>query len=258
MKVPGFEGVTGNTSYRINLSQASHYTRNRTDDIMLYDDLSDCAWCHRNTTNEFLEIFERKGAPNYTENIPHATRVDSCILADCHNRGRIHDENLTIPTWEWDEQCDDCHYKLNNSDVEEYYVNETMFNQAVHRDVNCTLCHVYIADQPTNWHPIAEYYWKWCECCHSYAEYYWKWCECCHSYQTDPINESDRHNVTTTPSTYSVRGTNVLDITDCTTCHNATAYNATVDYYTTIDTTNECRYCHAYPDKGNRTSQEWY
>jgi hypothetical protein len=244
MKVSGFDLFLGQTTYRVHFSQASHYTRNRTDDIVLDDDLSDCAWCHRNSTNEFLEIFEREGPLNYTENIPHATRTESCILADCHKSGRIHDQDLTIPTWEWDEQCDDCHYKLNDFVVPEYYVNETMFNLGVHRDVNCTLCHVYIADQPTNWHPIAEYYWK--------------WCECCHSYQTDPINESDRHNVTDTPSTYSVGGTNVLDITDCTACHNATAYNAAVDYYTTNDTANECRYCHVYPDKGNRTSQEWY
>jgi parallel beta-helix repeat protein len=254
MKVAGFN-AGGNASYRVNLSQASHYARNRTD-IRISNDLSDCTWCHRNSTNEFLEIFRRKGAPNFTENIPHATSLESCILTDCHKRGRIHDINLTIPTWGWDEQlegpggwqsdstCKGCHYKLNGSTVSKYYVNETMFNQAVHCNVNCTLCHIKIANQPSSLHPISEYYWK--------------WCECCHSYQSDPLNSSDRHNITLDPFNYklNVSGnmTSVVNITDCTFCHNATDYNRSVAKYPV----NKCRYCHDYPERGNASEQSWY
>ena len=237
MKVPGFD-ASGNATYRVNMSQASHYAISRPDIANVSGGYSDCTWCHRNSTNEFISIFLYEGPPNYTANITHATKTSGCIVMGCHNRGRIHDSNLSIPpTLNWSEQCESCHFGLDDSEA---YVNETMFDASVHGGLNCTMCHI---DTHID-HPIEDYTWK--------------WCECCHSYQADPINESDRHNVTTTPSTYSVGGTNVLDITDCTTCHNATAYNATVDYYTTNDITNECRYCHVYPDKGNRTSQEWY
>ena len=235
MKVPGFN-AGGKASYRVNMSQTSHYSKSRTD-IILASDLSDCTWCHRNSTNEFIDIFVNAGSPNYTANITHATETSGCIVAACHNRGRIHDLNLTIPELSWSEECEGCHFGLNDSNA---YVNETMFSSSVHRDMDCIDCHI----NNSLFHPVEEYSWK--------------WCECCHSYQTDPINEKDRHNVTNTPSTYSVGGTNVLDITDCTTCHNATAYNATVDYYTNNDIATDCRYCHVYPDKGNRTSQEWY
>jgi parallel beta-helix repeat protein len=233
MKVPGFD-AGGNASYRVNMSQASHYARSRPDIANVNGGYSDCTWCHRDSTNEFIGIFEYPGPPNYTANITHATKTSGCIVPECHNIGRMHDLNLTIPTLNWSEECKSCHIGLEDSDA---YVNETMFDASVHGDVNCTMCHI---NTQMN-HPIEDYTWK--------------WCECCHSYQADPINESDRHNVTTTPSTYSVGGKNVLDIEECTTCHNATAYNAAVGYY---NSTYNCRYCHVYPDKGNRTSQEWY
>lgn len=137
--------------------------------------------------------------------------------------------------------CEYCHYDepfMAGKGKSDKFVNSTMYNASVHgnrTNIWCWDCHT------TSNHPDPEYHWK--------------WCECCHSYQTDPMGEIDRHNVTTTPSTYSVGGTSVLDITDCTTCHNGATYNASVDYY---NSTYNCRYCHVYPDKGNRTSQKWY
>ena len=224
MKVPGFD-AGGNASYRVNMSQSSHYPWNRTD-IILASDLSDCAWCHRNSTNEFISIFEYAGPPNYTANIQHATKTSGCIVSECHDRGRIHDLRLKIPTFEWADECGNCHFELNDSDA---YVNETMFNASVHGDVNCTKCHV---NEEMN-HPIEEYTWK--------------WCECCHSYQSDPLNESDRHNVTADPANYSAKGVNVLTITECTECHNATAYdNAKANFNASSE--RECRWCHSYPD----------
>ncbi|RZB29225.1 MAG: hypothetical protein AEth_01367 [Candidatus Argoarchaeum ethanivorans] len=241
MKVSGFEGLAGQSSYRQNLSEASHYPRSRPD-IATASNLSDCTWCHRNSTNEFIEIFERAGSQNYTENIPHATRTESCTITECHNTGRMHDQNLTIPTISWEQDCDNCHFGLDDSTASKYYVNETMFNYGVHATVNCTECHIH-TDQPVNWHPLEEYTWK--------------WCECCHSYQLDLINESDRHNVTGNPLTYMVGGTCVLEIANCTTCHDATTYeNAKSNFNSSAE--HECRWCHEYPDKGNKTIQSWY
>ena len=234
MKVPNFD-AGGNATYRLNISQSSHYPRSRPD-IAIQSNLSDCTWCHRNSTNEFIEIFERAGSPNYTENIPHASQLSSCILDSCHNSGRMHDQNLTLPEITWAQECDNCHFGLTDSI---YYVNETMFNSSVHTSLNCTDCHTNAV--------IA----------HPTEEYTWKWCECCHSYQLDLINESDRHNVTGNPLTYLVGETCVLEIANCTTCHDATTYeNAKSNFNSSAE--HECRWCHEYPDKGNKTIQGWY
>ncbi|PXF61242.1 MAG: hypothetical protein C4B59_04635 [Candidatus Methanogaster sp.] len=224
MKVPGFD-AGGNASYRVNMSQASHYPWNRAD-IKVNSNLSDCAWCHRNPTNEFIGIFAHAGYPNYTANIPHATKTPACIVPECHDRGRIHDRPLKIPTFEWADECGNCHFGLNDSDA---YVNETMFNASVHGSVNCTKCHVNEGVH----HPIEEFTWK--------------WCECCHAYQSDPLNESDRHNITPDPANYSVNSVNVLSITNCTKCHDKTAYDSSKQNFNS-GTEHQCRYCHSYPD----------
>ncbi len=166
------------------------------------------------------------GSPSYTENIPHATSTSACIVPECHDRGRIHDLRLEIPTFEWADECGNCHFGLNDSYA---YVNETMFNASVHGAVNCTTCHV---NEKMN-HPIEEHTWK--------------WCECCHSYQSDPLNETDRHNVTAYPANYSAKGVNVLTITECTECHDAAAYNNALQNFNS-STKRECRWCHSYPD----------
>ncbi|MEA3282092.1 MAG: hypothetical protein U9Q68_05950, partial [Euryarchaeota archaeon] len=228
MKVPGFD-AGGNASYRVNMSQASHYPWNRAD-INIDGNLSDCAWCHKNPTNEFIGIFAHAGYPNYTANIPHATKTSACIVPECHDRGRIHDLPLKIPSFEWADECGNCHFGLNDSDA---YVNETMFNASVHGAVNCTKCHVNEGAH----HPIEEFTWK--------------WCECCHAYQSDPLNESDRHNITADPANYSINLhgtlTPTLEITNCTECHDKTAYDNSKQNFNS-GTEHQCRYCHSYPD----------
>ncbi|MBN2488718.1 MAG: hypothetical protein JXA98_06795, partial [Methanosarcinaceae archaeon] len=72
--------------------------------------------------------------------------------------------------------------------------------------------------------------------------------ECCHSYQSDPINDTDRHNITLKPQYYLVGGTPVVDITDCTTCHNATLYETSKSTFNRTSG-KDCRYCHTYPDQ---------
>lgn len=67
-------------------------------------------------------------------------------------------------------------------------------------------------------------------------------CEDCHSYQHDPINDRDRHNITGTPAE------NVVNNTDCTSCHDTgLVNNATAQYG--YGKTYDCNYCHTYPDK---------
>lgn len=41
--------------------------------------------------------------------------------------------------------------------------------------------------------------------------------------------------------------TSVMEVTDCTTCHNATMYDAAVQSYNKTSG-KDCRFCHAFPD----------
>ena len=135
MKVPGFD-ASGNASYRVNLSQSSHYPRNRGDIANVSGGYSDCGFCHLNPANEFITIFERAGAPNYTEDIRHASATSSCIVEGCHNKGRIHDLNLTFPDWDIGRQCANCHLTggANTSGIVAI-INKTGFEAGVHRNI---------------------------------------------------------------------------------------------------------------------------
>ncbi|MCZ7406029.1 MAG: cytochrome c3 family protein [Candidatus Methanoperedens sp.] len=126
--------------------------------------------------------------------------------------------------------CTSCHFSYDymNGSVNkpDKYVNSTMFFASPHGSLACEDCH-------TRGHNDIG------------AR---KACEDCHAYQSDPKNETDRHNITSSPSTYNYNGINVVNITDCTVCHDSSYYNnatATYGYNKTID----CNYCHTYPDK---------
>jgi PGF-pre-PGF domain-containing protein len=130
--------------------------------------------------------------------------------------------------------CTSCHFNydyMNGSSVNkpDKYVNSTMFNSSPHGSLACEDCH-------TKGHNNTGAR-KACEDCHAVV-------------QQIPIpadKRSDyRHNITSIP--YNYNGTNVLNITDCTVCHDSALYNnaiATYGYNKTID----CNYCHTYPDK---------
>ncbi len=125
--------------------------------------------------------------------------------------------------------CKNCHFNYNymsSRNKPDKYVNSTMFNNSPHSSLACEDCH-------TKGHNNIG------------AR---KACEDCHAYQSDPKNQTDRHNITRTPSTYYYNGINVLNITDCTVCHDSTLYNkATTNYG--YNKTVDCNYCHTYPDK---------
>ncbi|VVB93081.1 Cytochrome c7 c [uncultured archaeon] len=125
--------------------------------------------------------------------------------------------------------CTSCHFSynyMNSVGKPEQFVNSTMYNNSPHGGLACENCH-------TKGHNNIG------------AR---KACEDCHAVQQNPITDKDRHNITAKPSEYIYNGTSVVNITDCTVCHDSTLYNsatATYGYNKTID----CNYCHTYPDK---------
>ncbi len=143
---------------------------------------------------------------------------------DCHSPDR-YGHSITTPS------CMECHFnfsKVNELREPTKYVNGTMYNQSVHSGLNCTQCHTGGGHPPQQNKRKA--------------------CEDCHAYQNDPKNETDRHNVTGNPNTYMYGGLSVVNITDCTTCHDSGLYtNATSAYG--YNKTRNCGYCHTYPDK---------
>jgi hypothetical protein len=66
--------------------------------------------------------------------------------------------------------------------------------------------------------------------------------------QQDPVNQTNRHNITANPWNYTKDGISVVNITDCTSCHDAALYNNATSSYG-YGKTYDCDYCHTYPDK---------
>ncbi len=152
----------------------------------------------------------------------------------CHNKslttGNIREFMHNISTG----ICTSCHFNYNymsSRNKPDKYVNSTMFNSSPHRSLACENCH-------TKGHNNIGAR-KACEDCHAVVQQI--------PIQADKRSDY-RHNITSMPSTYNYNGTNVLNITDCTVCHDSALYNnatANYGYNKTID----CNYCHTYPDK---------
>ncbi|SNQ61559.1 fibronectin type III domain-containing protein [Candidatus Methanoperedens nitratireducens] len=127
--------------------------------------------------------------------------------------------------------CKGCHFSYNvmNSSgsptAPARYVNSIMFNEGAHGNVSCRSCHT------AGHNSIGAR----------------KACEDCHAVR-DPDNPRERHNITGDPYSYKVGGVSVVDITDCTICHDRNLYNKAVSTYG-INKPVDCDYCHTYPDK---------
>ncbi len=244
MKVSGYN--ISNATYNLS-SYVSHYARNYTELSSrrnLTNSTEYCSYCHNNASGVFAGFIDQPFINKSCQNITHGTNCTAC-----HGEGRIHDENINKSRGD---DCSGCHGDLSSSIAPGYYVNMTMFNESVHYirpGFNCTHCHTMTGYSSRSYN-------------HPSMEYGWKWCECCHSYQADPLNMTDRHNITLDPFNYMLNATSVVNITECTFCHNATAYSNAVANYNNSTvanySTNNCRYCHEYPDKGNVTVQSWY
>ncbi|VVB86086.1 Cytochrome c7 c [uncultured archaeon] len=124
--------------------------------------------------------------------------------------------------------CTACHYSFeafNKTIRPDRYVNSTMFSASPHGSLECQNCH-------TRGHKNVG------------AR---KACEDCHAIQQNQ-SERDRHDITSDPYNYKVNGTSVVNITDCTICHDPTLYSNSVNTYG-YNKTYDCNYCHTYPDK---------
>jgi len=127
--------------------------------------------------------------------------------------------------------CKYCHfsYSVMNSSgsptAPARYVNSSMFGESPHGNVSCRSCH-------TGGHNNIG------------AR---KDREECHAVR-DTNNPRERHNITGDPDNYKVGGISVVDITDCTICHDQNLYNKARSTYG-INKPIDCDYCHTYPDK---------
>ncbi|MHC1575300.1 MAG: S-layer protein domain-containing protein, partial [Candidatus Methanogasteraceae archaeon] len=217
MKVPDFNAGE-NASYRVNLSQASHYPRNRTDIANVSGGYSDCAFCHLDSTNEFIAIFENPGLANIT----HASQTRSCITSGCHNKGRIHDLNLTFPNWDIGRQCANCHLTggVNTSGIVAI-INKTGFEGSVHTNITGDY-------NSSNYTAISRVCWG---CHNNYTEQsndpkkhatIKPDCEDCHNSATpqnmDNLSENLRQVTEHQPNGTDVKTNGT--IASCTICHN--------------------------------------
>jgi len=227
------------TSNLTGLYNTSHYA-NKSNLPDTYDNSQGCVYCH---------VYNQSwGGTNITSTTyprNHSERNNSQCWG-CHIDGNItvssfHNESLN-PGWG---ECTDCHFDysymsnknttvpgyLNASGADKKYVNQTMYSSAVHATLNCTDCHT--AGNRSQ---------------HPPEEYTWKWCEDCHVYQEDPVNNTNRHNITSNPRDITIAGVNPVTEKDCTTCHNSEIYNNTKNNYNSTAEIN-CRYCHTLPDE---------
>ncbi len=126
--------------------------------------------------------------------------------------------------------CKDCHFSfefMNSSGAPTKYVNQSMYNNSSHGSLECEDCH-------TKGHNNIG------------AR---KSCEDCHAVSQNPKNSTERHNITGDPRNYSIPGIGpVLNITDCTACHDSNLYNNATASYGLPPKPRNCDYCHTYPD----------
>jgi hypothetical protein len=123
----------------------------------------------------------------------------------------------------------------------EKWVNETLFTPSVHGNfsvIYCTNCHTL-----TEGHPPPESRWHWCEDCHVVMPKYANG-----SPRKDVLQ---RHNMTFRPqfNLVNVGGTmtSVINVTDCTVCHDTDMYNTARTTFTR-ESGKDCRFCHSFPD----------
>jgi len=152
----------------------------------------------------------------------------TCLL--CHGTNISSNAGISafLHNITWD-SCTSCHYSfdaMNSTDHPERFVDYEMYNASLHRSLTCQNCH-------TSGHRNIR------------AR---KACEDCHAVQENPITDKDRHNITASPSTNLYNGNSVVNITDCTICHNSELYNNSINTYG-YGKPKDCDYCHKYPDK---------
>ena len=186
-----------------------------------------CLWCHGSTDADLRTAW---GDPSY-KNSTHFSATDNASCWNCHTSTGLkpsdfHSNELIIPP------CKDCHFGLvtmQGYSAQEYYVNSGMYNNSVHGSLECENCH-------TKRHNSRDGL---------------KSCESCHVEQDDYINDKDRHNIIRSPDR-TVGGESVVTTGNCALCHDSALLSAATSNFNAT-ATNDCDYCHTYPDKNRET-----
>ncbi|MCK5316734.1 MAG: hypothetical protein KAJ55_02405, partial [Anaerolineales bacterium] len=118
-----------------NYSNVSHYGKSRNNTALVASDVVNCTYCHDNGSSNTFDFVDttNKTISNHSANYPLTT--PECTL--CHNEGRMHDGNLTIPTLD-ENLCTGCHTTRDNHN----------------NSVSCLSCHVNSSLSRNKTHPI--------------------------------------------------------------------------------------------------------
>jgi parallel beta-helix repeat protein len=214
---------------------------------------TDCLWCH-NQSNTSVRAYwgypiqvKLNSTGGYDPNAMYGAQSNSDCY-NCHVDSRQQPENFHVEEINEGLDCALCHFNFTTMNdtynVPEKWINETLYDASVHGNrsvIYCTNCHG---------HPPPESRWHWCEDCHVVMPKY---------ANGTPIKDAQqRHNMTFKPqyNYVNVSGNmiSVINVTDCTVCHDTTAYNQARSTFNSTgpygNGTNakDCRYCHSFPD----------
>ncbi len=210
-----------------------HYGRNRTD-IRTWNSSSavNCSYCHQNTSTAFAPAMVD---PSYNRSIGNHSDYSSnptCIAAQCHNSGWMHNGTLTRPPLALENStfCLACHGN-NGSGGTNYTGTVTGAREKHNNSVNCTECHL---NTSRDVHPV-KYLLQ--NATYSTGNSTAVTCITCHQTTSvdskliltppkvsSPVNHSDN---ATNGSIWNSTAYWASSLTACTYCHNDTKHNAT-------------------------------
>lgn len=230
-------------------SLASHYGKNRSDLRVAGGSITDCIYCHQNTSTAFSGAMTNTANDNMAN---HSTSLLTPACTECHDVGKIHDSSLNKPVSD-DNLCKTCHFgksehnstlsctecHANNSDGSlagkdihgiKFLQKDNTFSQDRVNSADCTTCHqLSVVDGSIGIAPPKI---------------------------SDPLHHSDD---ATNGSKWGTYWTGANPITACVYCHNDTRHSATplgrpliwnTSYImgTTIGTGTNCADCHQKGD----------
>ncbi|HWR26762.1 MAG TPA: hypothetical protein VN316_02685, partial [candidate division Zixibacteria bacterium] len=154
---------TENDTYNSGLSNASHYTRNRTD-LRTWDfgSAANCSYCHQNTSTAFSVAMLDAGYNTSIKN-HSTTNLPTCYNSTCHKSGWIHNSTLDRPALNATNassycqkchadkgkhnntlDCSSCHFNSSSNDTIhpiKYLLQNATYNTGNSTAVTCITCH---------------------------------------------------------------------------------------------------------------------
>lgn len=199
-----------------------------------------------------IGTYARDGATEFFKH--NLANASDATCASCHGQNISGNRSVEfVHRVSVGQRCEDCHFNWTKMDATynrpTKWLNGTMFNGSVHgtsdrfpNKLYCFNCHTVLANA-TAIHPGTN------PSLFTPPESGWKWCESCHVRQSDPVSQTDRHNITRTPSATTIGGLPSVAVSDCRTCHDSSRLaNATATFNRTSG--KDCRFCHTLPDRG--------